>query len=313
MKKQIIFLDSDTVDLGDIDLSPIKKLGDYIGLTYREKSHALTLAQHAEIIITNKFALGEKELAKLPKLKLICVAATGTNNIDFTATQKRKIIVKNVANYSTHNVAEHTLLFLLALSHRLIKHHQAVQVGEWQQSPHYALHQFPYHSLQGKTLGIVGYGHIGKQVAKLAKNFGMQILIAKLPKRKYQTKNRKTLQHVLQKSDYVTLHCQLSSLTEKIMNQKSLSWMQPTSYLLNLSRGGLIDENALANVLLQNKLAGFATDVLSIEPPQQNNPLLQTQLKNKVLITPHIAWASQECRQSLINKISLNINKFYKR
>ena len=315
----IVFLDSGTVDLGDIDLARLKKIGR---LTLYENTlprQILKRTKRADVVITNKCLLTRVVLKRLPKLKLVCIAATGVNNIDLEAARERGIAVTNVAGYSTTTVAEQTLFFLLALSHRGIEHHEASVSGRWSRSEHYALFDYPFSDLRGKTLGIIGYGKIGREVSGLARAFGMQVLVGKIPGRNYekslrtrakQSPERTSLPVLFKKSDFVSLHCPLSELTHHLINTRTLRLMKRGAYLLNLARGPIVDEQAVASALRTERLRGYATDVMQEEPPPRNHPFFQKSLRNKILLSPHIAWASRESRQRLINEIATNISVF---
>jgi glycerate dehydrogenase len=308
----IIFLDAGTVDLGDVDLAPLKKAGRFLSYVETVPSQIVGRSRGAAVVITNKCVLGGREMAALPRLKLICVAATGVNNIDLDAARRRGIAVANVPGYSTATVAEHAVLFLLALSHRLIEHHESA-LSRWSRSGRFALLDHPFGDLKGKTLGIVGYGHIGRRVARLAGVLGMKVKIARLPGRRYaRWPKRHSMQDMLKTSDFVTLHCPLGPTTHHLINKVALRRMKPGAYLLNLARGALVNERDLAQALRQGRLAGYATDVLEREPPPPNHPLLGKRLAGKVLLTPHIAWASRESRQRLVGEIARNIRAFQK-
>ncbi len=310
---KIVFLDAATVDFGDVDWSSLKKQGEVKCHGASSNEEIVTRSFGAQVIITNKYFLNEAVLRRLPDLKLICVAATGVNNIDLEAAQKQGVAVANVAGYSTQTVVEHTFLFLLAFSHRLLEHHQAAIKKVWSRSSSFALFDFPYSDLAGKTLGIVGYGTIGKKVASLAKSFGMKILIAALPERKYsKSEKRLPLKQVLKESDFVTLHCALSEETRYLINTKELALMKKTSCLLNLARGAVVNEWAVAESLQAGRLGGYAADVMEHEPPAENHPFFQEALSSKLILTPHIAWASRESRQRLVDEIAENIAAFKK-
>ncbi len=311
-RPKIVFLDAETGDCGDLDLRRLKALGDVKMFARTPLSQIVSRSRDAEIIITNKCPLGNKELGNLPGLRLIAVTATGYNNIDIAAAQKYQVGVANVAGYSTQSVAEHALLFILSFSHRLLEHHQAAR-ERWKSSPLFAILDYPFSNLEGKVLGLIGYGSIGKRVEKLAKAFGMKVLVAQLPGRKYsQAKPRLSLEKVLEKSDYVSLHSALSPQTHSLMNAQNLKRMKKTAYLINLARGLLVDENAVAQALLKNEIAGYATDVMIQEPPPQKHPFWNPKLKDKILLSPHIAWASRESRQILMDEVCRNIEAFLK-
>ncbi len=315
MKKplKITFLDAATVNLNDLNMTSLEVLGPYRAFAMTDQNQVVARAKSADVLITNKCLLRKEEIMSLPNLKLICAAATGINNIDLATAQKRGIAVTNVAGYSTTTVAEHTLLFLLALAHRLKEHHHSSVEGDWSRSPHFTLLNYPFSDIHGKTLGIIGYGAIGKEVARLAQNFRMKILIAKLPGRKYPSSpKRLSLIQVLQKSDFVSLHCALTKETYHLINQKTLSSMKPSAILLNLARGPVVSEEDVAHALKKNRLAGYSTDVLAIEPPPLTHPLFDASIRSKVLMTPHIAWASIESRQRLVEEIAKNIQAFMK-
>ncbi|HLD44281.1 MAG TPA: NAD(P)-dependent oxidoreductase, partial [bacterium] len=269
--KTIIFLDAGSFDYTGVDLSGIRALGRCLTYHSTKPEQVESRIQKADVVIVNKVVLDKTHLENAKKLQLICVAATGYNNIDLNAAKKCDIAVCNTPYYSTRSVVEHTLMFLFALSHRLIEHHEACQKLKWSRSSTFNLTAFPFSNLNGKTLGIVGYGAIGKSVARLAKHCGMNILVAKIPGRKHDRKTKRTpLKTVLQQSDYVSLHCPLSPLTTRLVNRETLSLMKPTAFLLNLARGPVVDETAVALALLDNQIAGYAADVLSQEPPKKD-------------------------------------------
>jgi len=310
-KPKIIFLDAATVDYNDIDLSPLKKLGHLIRYDHTTSKQFKSRVQNAEVVISNKVVINHSNIKHFSKLKLICVAATGYNNIDLQVAKQNNIKVTNVVGYSTTSVAEHTLMFLFALSHRLIENNDAVHSKKWSRSSLYTLTDFPYLNLSGKTLGIVGYGAIGKEVARLAKVLRMKVVIAKIPGRSYKANQmRSSLKSVLNQSDFISIHCPLSEKTRHLFNKRTISQMKKAAYLLNLARGPVVLEQDIATALKNNQIAGYATDVLDQEPPQKNHPLLQKSLAKKVLITPHVAWASRESRQAMIDDIAKTILSF---
>lgn len=309
---EIVFLDSDTVDLKDISLKSLTQLGKLKMLKLHRRSSFPSSLTNTEVLISNKIYIGKKELASCPSLKLICVAATGVNNIDIQACQNAGVAICNVAGYSTQSVAEHALMFMLNFAHRFKEHDQSCLDHSWSKSPQFAFMKFPYSNLSEKSLGLIGYGNIGKKVAHLAKSFDMKVLIAEIPGRKYQAK-RPSLKKVLKQSDYICLHTALTEKTFQIINEKTLSEMKTSAFLINLARGALVDERALAKALKNNQLAGYASDVMCSEPPQSKHPLLAKNLKNKVLLSPHIAWASLESRQKIIEEIAMNIQAFFQK
>lgn len=299
------------MDLGDVDLTALTRTGIFQSLTLGSCSRIPKKVKDAHVVITNKVFLGPTQMDLFSDLKLICVAATGVNNIDLPAAQRRGIGVANVAGYSTNTVVEHTMMFLLACSHRLMEHHRAAREGRWSRSPSFTLLDYPFRDLAGKTLGIVGYGHIGSKVAGLARAFGMKVLPAKLsPKPFKKNIKRYPLSQVLRESDFITLHCALSSQTRGLMNRQKLKLMKPTAYLLNLARGPVVVEKDVVRALEKNQIAGYATDVTEEEPIPKGHPFLKEKFRDKILLSPHIAWASRESRQRLIDEIGLNISAF---
>lgn len=307
---RLVFLDASTVQLGDVDEGALKKLGSYRTFDDCRPSEILQKARGASILITNKCEMNRVVLEGLPALKLLCVAATGVNNVDLEAARARGVAVCNVKGYSTTTVAEHAILFLLALSHRLLKHHEASVGGGWSRARHFGVLDFPFSDLSGKTLGLVGYGVIGRRVAQLARAFGMKVMVAEIPGRRYAGAGRFPLAAVLRHSDFVSLHCPLSDLTKNLINKKTLACMKPTACLLNLSRGAIVDENAVADALSRRQIRAYAADVLRREPPPRHHPLFAKKLRDRVLLTPHVAWASVESRQRLLDEIALNIRAF---
>lgn len=311
MKPRIVFLDEASVNIGDIDLRPLKDLGPYRGYRFTSPQKIGQRARSADIIITNKCVITESLLKKFSRVRLVCLSATGVNNVDLDAALGRGIAITNVRAYSTDSVGEHTIMLMLALGRRLSEHHNAVVFGRWSHSPLFTLLDFPFSDLKGKMLGLIGYGRIGRRVSHLARAFGMKVLIARIPGRRYsQSPKRISLDQLLAQADFISLHCPLSPLTRQLINKKRLHLMKPSAFLVNLARGPIVDETALVAALKQKRLAGFATDVLCQEPPSQAHPLLQKGLRHKVLITPHIAWAAQPSRQRLVQEIALNIESF---
>lgn len=268
------------------------------------------LAQ-AEVAISNKVPLTAGSLAQLPKLKLIAVAATGTNNVDLDYCREHGIAVSNVSGYSTDSVAEHTFALLLALRRQVHGYHADIMAGAWQRSAHFALLNHPLNDLHGSTLGIFGYGHIGQAVARIAAAFGMKVLVAEHKNATTIRAGRVPFNEMLEQADAVTLHCPLTPETRDLIAEAELRRMKPSAILLNLARGGVVGEVALAQALREKRIAGAGVDVLTNEPPRAGNPLLEVAGPN-CIITPHVAWASQQSLVRLAEEIALNIEAFYK-
>jgi len=260
-----------------------------------------------DLIILNKVKISRQTLEATPSVKLICIVATGTDVVDLQGATELEITVCNCQAYGTDSVVQHVFGLMLALHTNLISYHAAVQAGRWQTSSQFCFLDYPILEIRGKTLGIVGYGTLGRGIADIAKAFGMQVIIARRPGN--PPDDRPSLQEMLGEVDILTLHCPLTERTSNLINAQTLALMKPTSFLINCARGGIVDELALVNALRTKKIAGAATDVLSIEPPRDSNPLLDAKLPN-LIITPHIAWASKEARQRIIDQTVENIQAF---
>lgn len=263
----------------------------------------------ADIVVTNKVVLDSATISAAPRLRLICLAATGSDNIDLDAAAAAGITVCNATGYATPAVVQHVFALLLALATRIHDYHQAVRSGHWAQSPHFCLHDFPITELAGRTLGIVGYGELGRAVAAVARGFGMNVLIAARPGTDRVPPGRVGLEALLAESDAVTLHCPLTPETRALIGARELRRMRPNAWLINTARGGLVDEQALAEALRSGMIAGAGVDVLSREPPRDGNPLLAPDIPNLIL-TPHCAWASRDARQRLVHQIAQNIRAY---
>ncbi|MGD8933218.1 MAG: 2-hydroxyacid dehydrogenase [Gammaproteobacteria bacterium] len=303
------FLDLDSVDRGDLDLSGLNHAVDnwqWYGLVSDEEMHEV-LAQ-AELVITNKVLLTGEHLSQAKNLKLICVAATGTNNVDLDAAAKQNIPVCNVHGYATPSVVQHVFMLLLTLTTRFREVTSAVKRGDWSRSRFFCLLDYPVRELAGKTIGIIGYGDLGKAVAHVAEAFGMQVLLAKRNQNDDRP-GRIALEKLLPRVDVLSLHCPLTRETRGLIGADQLALMKKDAVLINAARGGLVDEAALIEALLQEKLGGAAVDVIEVEPPPDNYPLLEVSLPN-LIVTPHVAWASRESRQRLLDEIALNIEAF---
>lgn len=277
---------------------------------YGESSHEALLARvrEATVIVTNKVMIDEAVMQAAPQLKLICISATGTNNVDLVAAKRRNIAVCNVPLYSTAAVAQHVFTLMLALSTRLLDYHQAVTQGHWQRSRHFCLLDFPIRELAGKTLGIVGYGAIGQAVAGIAAAFGMRTMIAARSGAALGPE-RVALHDLLPQVDVLSIHCPLTPETRGLIGEAELKRLPTHALLINTARGGIVDEAALAQALINGELGGAGIDVLTDEPPVHGNPLLAKGIPN-LIVTPHIAWASREARQRLIDEVTLNIEAF---
>ena len=272
----------------------------------------LERAEDADIIITSKVILNHEILSQLPKLKLIAVTATGTNNIDLVAAKALGITVKNVTGYSSVTVPEHVIVMIYALKHRLIDYHRDQLLTErWATCGQFCYVDYPISDVQGSTLGIIGRGCIGNEVARLAQAVGMRVLFAEHQHATTIREGYTAFDEVLKQADVISLHCPLTPQTEQLINAKTLALMKPNACLINTGRGGLINEADLLQALQSGKLAGAALDVLVKEPPASDDALwLAAKTQPNLLITPHVAWASDSALTTLVNKVAQNIEEF---
>ena len=308
--QRAVFLDYTSLDLGDLDLDPLRRaFGDLRLCADTTPANVIERLQGASVAISNKVVLNAQTLAACPDLKLILVAATGTNNVDLEAARALGITVANCQGYGTPSVAQHTLGLLLALATRLVDYNKAVADGQWQQSKQFCLLDFPIVELEGKTLGLFGHGELGSAVAKLAEAFGMRVLIGQIPGRPARA-GRLTLDELLPQVDALTFHCPLTEHTRNFIGARELTLLKPGAFVVNTARGGMIDEQALADALRSGHLGGAATDVLSVEPPRDGNPLLAADIP-RLIITPHSAWGSREARQRIVGQLAQNAEAFF--
>ncbi|HWZ88117.1 MAG TPA: D-2-hydroxyacid dehydrogenase [Polyangiaceae bacterium] len=307
---RIVVLDGYTVNPGDNPWTPLAELGDLVVHDRSVASEVIERAGDANIVLTNKVLLDAATIAALPRLQGISVLATGVNAVDLNAATACGIAVCNVPSYSTASVAQHTIALLLELCHRVGLHDASVHAGHWQRSPDFSYWKSPLCELEGKRLGIVGYGAIGRRVAATARTLGMDVCAASLahaalaPERDSEGITRLDVDELFRTCDVISLHCPLTPQTRELVSRARLELMKPSAFLINTARGGLIDELALSAALDSGKLAGAALDVLSREPPSAENPLLQA--KNCIL-TPHIAWTSLAARQRLLQVTVANV------
>jgi len=307
-----VFLDQSTL-IGqgsgkgaDVDLSLLSGLFQH-WLTYEQTPPELTASRirGADVVITNKVVLGQACLQHGTSPGLVCVAATGTNNVDIEAAARAGIVVTNVRGYATPSVTEHVFALMLALVRRLPDYQRLVASGQWQRSEQFCLLDVPLVELAGRTLGIVGYGELGQSVARVARAFDMRVSIAARPGTA-PGEGRVALAQLLTEVDILSLHCPLSENTVNLIGAEQLALMKPDALLINTARGGIVDEQALAAALRSGRIGGAAVDVLVTEPPREGSPLLAADIPN-LIVTPHIAWASRESRQRLVNEIAANI------
>ena len=305
----IVVLDGYTLNPGDLSWDALKQLGSCTIHDRTAPELVLERAREAEAILTNKVVLNRETILALPRLKYIGVLATGYNVVDAAAAQECGIPVANVPDYGTPSVAQHTFALLLELTQRTGPHAQTVRDGRWVASADFCYWDSPLVELHGLTFGVIGFGKIGQAVARLAEAFGMKVLVhsRRRPVDLPASCEWVELDALLTRSDVVSLHCPLTPETKQFINAQRLALMKPTAFLLNTSRGPLLDESTVAAALNANRIAGAGLDVLSVEPPSAHNPLLTA--KN-CLITPHIAWASRAARARLMDIAVENIRAF---
>ena len=302
-----VFLDLQTVDRNDLDLRLLESTLPEWSLL-RGSGNVTRAMRGADVVVTNKIRLDREVLLAAERLKLVCVAATGTNNVDLDAARERNITVCNVRAYATASVVEHVFTLILNLVRNFQKYHDAVNHGKWQSADGFCLLDYPLRELSGQTLGVIGYGELGKAVTATARAFGMHTLIAQRPGTPPDPA-RVPLERLLAESGIISVHCPLTDTTRNLIDREELALMRRDAILINTARGGIINETALAEALRNGSIAGAGIDVLSEEPPHNGNPLLDPSLQN-LIVTPHIAWAGINARQTLVNEIAANIRAF---
>jgi glycerate dehydrogenase len=306
---KIVVLDGFTLNPGDLSWSALEALGDCAIYDRTSPGLLVERAREAELVFTNKVVLGRAEFAQLPKLRYIGVLATGYNVVDVAVARERGIVVTNIPAYGTRSVAQMTFALILELTQHVGHHAQTVREGRWSESKDFCYWDFSLVELEGLTLGLLGFGRIGRAVAELALAFGMKV-IAFDPG---VTSNVMTgvafvdQETLFRQSDIISLHCPLTSENAGLVNAASLSHMKPTAFLINTSRGPLVKEADLADALNAGRIAGAGLDVLAVEPPLPDNPLLKA--KN-CLITPHISWATTAARRRLMDTAVNNLRAF---
>lgn len=306
----IVVLDGYTLNHGDDPWSSIERLGELSVYDQTEPADVVERVINADVILTNKVKLSGDDITKLPKLKMIGVTATGYNVVDVEAARERGIPVMNVPVYSTDAVAQHVFAGLLSFIHRPYEHHLAIQRGDWQSQEYFSFWLSPLVELKGKTMGVVGLGRIGRATAKLADAFGMRVIATSRRNNdplQYDGFEWLSIEELFSQSDYISLHCPQTPENAGFVNQKLIGKMKSEAILINTARGGLVNEQDLANALKNGEIGGALLDVVSKEPIDESNPLLG--IKNCIL-TPHIAWSPIEARRRLMETVALNIQSF---
>ncbi|CAH0990822.1 Glycerate dehydrogenase [Sinobacterium norvegicum] len=299
-----VVLDADTLVPEQLDLTG---LSDLEGVEWQW--YAATQPQEcaeriadADIVLTNKVGIGEAEIAAAPRLKYIAVMATGTNVIDILAAKQRGVVVSNIVGYSAPSLMQHTMMMLLALAGKLLPTNAQIGRGEWQRAEHFCLLDFPAVELAGKTLGLIGLGVTAKSVAAMAEAFEMKVMVAQRPGSNICPAGRVPLAQLLSEADFISIHCPLTEATKGLIAASQLQQMKSTAYIINTARGGIIEEQALADALRAGEIAGAAVDVLTVEPPTAGNPLLAADIPN-LIVTPHSGWGSIESRQRMVDQL----------
>lgn len=310
MALKIVFLDEYT--LGGADLNRLRALGDYTGYDNTRSAEVIDRCREAEVVITNKVMISREQMKALPQLRLICVAATGMNNIDLDAARELGIEVRNAAGYSTHSVAETTLGAAIGLRRHIIWYDRYVKSGAYTAAGLQFHFHVPNHQLYGSRWGIVGLGTIGHEVARLATAFGCEVAYTStsgvIRKESYPGM---PLADLLRWADIVSIHAPLNDRTRGLIGSAELTEMKPSAILINVARGGIVDEAALAAALDNGTIAGAALDVFTKEPPAADNPLLHLHEPDRLLVSPHNAWSPAEAIAVLVKCIETNIRDFF--
>jgi glycerate dehydrogenase len=301
----IVVLDGHTLNPGDLDWGPLRALGTCAIYDRTEDAVILERSREARILLTNKTPLTRSTIQQLPALEFIGVLATGYNVVDIEVATERGIPVANVPAYGTASVAQMAFAHILNLTALVGPHARGVAEGEWSAARDWSYWQNPLTELNGLTLGIIGYGRIGKATAQIARAFGMAVIVGE--QQQVDQVERVTIEEIFRRSDIVSLHCPLTEETRGLVNSTRLALMKPSALLINTSRGGLVDETALAEALNSGRIAGAGLDVLSQEPPPASHPLLRAR---NCFITPHIAWATRAARTRLLEEVAENVRAF---
>jgi len=305
-----VFLDYDTVSTGDLDTSALRAAVDDLLLCDTDDAATPERIRGVEIVMTNKVELSRELLAGAPKLRLIAVAGTGTNNIDVAAARDLKVAVCNVRGYCTSSVVQHVWALILSLTQHISGYSRLTRDGSWTRDETKTVLAHPIRELSGRTFGVVGWGELGRGAARMAEAFGMRVIVANR-RGESPRADRVELPRLLALSDIVSLHCPLDSTTRGLIGARELELMKPDALLINTARGGLVDGRALAAALKAHRLGGAGIDVLSHEPPFGDDPLLDPGIPNLIL-TPHVAWAAREARQRCVDEMAANIAEFRK-
>jgi glycerate dehydrogenase len=306
MKHTIVFLDRKSL-IAEMRVPSFTH--DWVDFEQTLPGDVVARLQDASIVITNKVKLPGEVLAQTPGVKMIAVAATGTDNVDLGYCREHGIVVSNIRGYAVDTVPEHAFMMMLALRRNLIGWREDVHAGLWQQADQFCLFTRPVNDLHGSTLGLIGYGSLGRGMRKLAEAFGMKVLVAEHKTAATLRDGYTPFDTVLREADVISLHTPLTAETRHMISTREFSLMKPGTLLINTARGNLVDEAALIEALQSGRIGGAGFDVLAVEPPRDGNPLLDLDLPNFIL-TPHVAWSSREAMQTLADQLVDNIEAF---
>lgn len=307
---KIVMLDKKTLG-DDCDLSELQKMGDFIAYDETDKNHTIQRIKDADAVFTNKVVIGKEEMDSATNLKYIGIMATGTNNIDLEYAKKRGITVTNVKGYSTKIVAQHTFALLFSVMEQITHYDNFIKSGEYSGQSLFTHIDRPFMEISGKTWGIIGLGAIGKEVAGIAKAFGCDVIYYSTSGKNNCNDYRQVdFETLLKESDIISVHAPLTDATRGLMNEKAFDKMKSTAYFINVGRGPIVNEEALKIALDEDKIAGAGIDVFDVEPLAATSPLMNIKNKDKIVMTPHIAWASVEARKRLIDMMIDNFRRF---
>lgn len=301
---KIVVLDAYALNPGDLSWADFEQLGEIDIFPRTAPDQILERCRNAEVVFTNKTPMDQHTINKLEKLRYIGVLATGYNVVDVSAARKNRIVVTNIPDYGTSSVVQMTFALLLELSNNVWRHSEGVHEGKWSASKDWCYWDYPLTELAGKTMGILGLGTIGQQVAKVALAFGMQVIGTSGTPKEVEGVNWVEVDQLFERSDVISIHCPLTPSTQGLVNERKLKLMKQSALIINTSRGPVINEKELARALNNGTIAGAGLDVLSTEPPSIDNPLIKA---DNCIITPHIAWATKEARRRLMNVALQNL------
>ena len=306
MKQKIVFLDRNSL-IANMRVPSFAH--DWTDHDQTSPEEVVSRLQDASIVITNKVKLSADILMQVPAVKMIAVAATGTDNVDLAHCRAQGIVVSNIRGYAVNTVPEHAFMMMLALRRNLLGWRQDVHAGLWQQTDQFCLFTRPVNDLHGSTLGLVGYGSLGHGMQKIAEAFGMKVLVAEHKDATTTRQGYAPFDSVMREADVISLHTPLNPATRHMISTREFGLMKPTAILINTARGNLVDEAALVEALKSGRIGGAGFDVLAVEPPREGNPLLDLDLPNFIL-TPHVAWSSRQAMQILADQLVSNIEAF---